>query len=163
MALVLDTNVCLDLLLFNDAGTATLARQLRDGHCRAFRSEATAEEWRRVLGYTLWGLSAQRQTELIAAFAETTIDCNAAAAVDRALPQCRDRDDQKFIQLAAAVPATALISKDRDLLKLAKPCRRRGLFAIFSPVQWSAMTAPEIQNLEVEMAQRRRAGLATGF
>lgn len=163
VALVLDTNVCLDLLLFKDPSTADLVQQLHNGSCRAYRSAATSEEWRRVLGYSVWGLSAQRQRELAAAFAASTLEVAVPADADPALPRCRDKDDQKFLQLAATVPVTALISKDRDLLKLAKPCRRRGLFAVLSPAQWSGMTPAAIDVLEAELAQRRRAGLRAGF
>ncbi len=160
---MLDTNVCLDLLLFKDPSTANLAQALNDGSCHAYRSAATSEEWRRVIGYTLWGLSAQRQEELAAAFAESMLDFAMPADVDPALPRCRDKDDQKFLELAAAVPVTALISKDRDLLKLAKPCRRRGLFAVLSPAQWSGMPPAAIDKLEAELVQRRRSRAIAGF
>jgi predicted nucleic acid-binding protein len=48
------------------------------------------------------------------------------------LPRCRDADDQKFLELAAALPAEALVSKDRALLDLR---RRRLPFAILSPLE----------------------------
>ncbi|MRD73602.1 PIN domain-containing protein [Rhodocyclus tenuis] len=40
------------------------------------------------------------------------------------LPRCRDRDDQKFLVLAARCGADALITRDRELLRLAHPGRR---------------------------------------
>ena len=53
------------------------------------------------------------------------------------LPTCRDPDDQKFLELAQASGAQWLISKDRDLLKLARRTRKAGLFLILKPEQWS--------------------------
>jgi len=36
------------------------------------------------------------------------------------LPVCRDRDDQKFLELAAAAGADCLVTKDRELLALSR-------------------------------------------
>ncbi|MGV3656140.1 MAG: PIN domain-containing protein, partial [Noviherbaspirillum sp.] len=52
------------------------------------------------------------------------------------LPQCRDKDDQKFLELARDAGAAALITKDKALLKLAGKARRAGLFAILTPQAW---------------------------
>ena len=47
------------------------------------------------------------------------------------LPHCSDPDDQKFLELAAAVAADFLVSKDKALLELE---RRPGLgFRIVTP------------------------------
>ena len=61
LRLVLDTNVCLDLLLFKDPKVADLAQQLQRGELIAYRDEATVEEWRRVVAYAVWKLSGERQ------------------------------------------------------------------------------------------------------
>ncbi|MEP7245035.1 MAG: putative toxin-antitoxin system toxin component, PIN family, partial [Gammaproteobacteria bacterium] len=42
-------------------------------------------------------------------------------------PRCRDRDDQHFLALAHHAKADALVSKDKDLLKLK---RRAGKFGV---------------------------------
>jgi predicted nucleic acid-binding protein len=47
-----------------------------------------------------------------------------------ALPRCRDADDQKFLELAAAAGARYLVSKDQALLELAP---RVSLFRIAAP------------------------------
>ncbi|MDF3035905.1 MAG: hypothetical protein K0S28_1179 [Paucimonas sp.] len=46
------------------------------------------------------------------------------------LPKCRDKADQKFLELAHDAEAAILVTKDRDLLKLAKRTARAGLFRI---------------------------------
>ena len=46
------------------------------------------------------------------------------------LPPCRDPDDQKFLELAAGAGADALVTKDRELLRL------RGLpFRVCAPAE----------------------------
>ena len=72
--------------------------------------------------------------------AETAADDTAAsAAIDSPrLPQCSDPDDQKFIELAAACKADALLSKDKQVLKLARKLKKLALYRILSPEQWTA-------------------------
>jgi putative PIN family toxin of toxin-antitoxin system len=135
---VLDTNVLLDLLLFGDPSCAALAAALADGRLQAVCNEECTEEWRRVLAYRIWQLDSERQQALRQAHAELHA-ATQAAPIEPAgmsaeqLPRCRDPDDQKFLQLAADAGAWALLSKDRDLLKLARRCSRLGLFHILPP------------------------------
>jgi uncharacterized protein len=55
-------------------------------------------------------------------------------------PRCSDSDDQKFIDLAWAWPATVLFSRDRAVLKLAKAARGHGL-QITTPERWGLQQA----------------------
>jgi predicted nucleic acid-binding protein len=50
------------------------------------------------------------------------------------LPLCRDPDDQKFLELARDCKASALVTKDRALLELARRKRRPLPFRIVRPV-----------------------------
>ncbi len=144
---VLDTNVCLDLLLFADPSCAALAAALADGRLQAVCNDECAEEWRRVLGYRIWQLDFERQQTLRQAHAKLhkPMEAVETASINAdKLPRCCDPDDQKFLQLAANAGAWALVSKDRDLLKLARRCARLGLFhilppAAFAEAQWPAL------------------------
>jgi predicted nucleic acid-binding protein len=49
------------------------------------------------------------------------------------LPRCSDPDDQKFLALAAAAGAAALVSKDRAVLKLRRRCAP--WFRILTPAE----------------------------
>jgi predicted nucleic acid-binding protein len=60
------------------------------------------------------------------------------------LPVCKDRDDQKFLELAYASQADTLITKDKALLKLARKTLRSQLFRIFSPESWLASYVPKL-------------------
>lgn len=61
------------------------------------------------------------------------------------LPRCRDADDQKFMELAARCAADLLLTRDRELLRLARSRRRPPPFAILVPeeaaVRLAATTA----------------------
>ncbi|QOW20275.1 PIN domain-containing protein [Lysobacter ciconiae] len=141
--IVLDTNVCLDLLLFDDPGVATLAQALLSGRLIAVANADTRAEWRRVLAYPVLRLDPRRQGELIDSFDALVADVAAAPAAARSmtadppLPRCSDPDDQKFLELTRDAGARWLLSRDRDLLVLAKRCRRLGLFSVMTPHAWS--------------------------
>ena len=57
------------------------------------------------------------------------------------LPRCQDRDDQKFLELAARAGADLLVSKDKALLKLRG--RTRLGFEIVKPAAASARLVPD--------------------
>jgi predicted nucleic acid-binding protein len=53
------------------------------------------------------------------------------------LPRCKDRDDQKFLELAARCEANLLVSKDKALLRLRG--RTTLGFKILKPAEASAL------------------------
>jgi len=129
--LVLDTNVVLDLLHFDDATARPLRHALEAGRVRCAVSDATLGEWQRVLAYPEFALDAARQAELLERYRSLALPGSAAA--DTALPRCTDPDDQKFLELAAAVHAQGLVSKDRAVLKLRRRCAPQ--FRIMNPAE----------------------------
>ena len=58
-----------------------------------------------------------------------------AAADAVALPRCKDRDDQKFLELARDGSADWLVTSDKALLKLARRRKLAHLFRILTPDQ----------------------------
>lgn len=121
--MVLDTNVWLDWLVFDDVGVAPIKAAVRSGHAQVFIAAECEDELKRVLGYTLSGrtLRADQQAAALAqcrAIA-TLVAPNMAAHAIEALPHCADPDDQKFLELARDCRADLLITKDGDLLALA--------------------------------------------
>ena len=138
---VLDTNVCLDLFVFRDPRWQALQAALVAGDIVAVTREDCRREWQLVLEYphlplddTSRNASAAEFDRLIRCLDATELSVRASAA----LPLCRDRDDQKFLELARDAGATLLITKDKALLKLAKRTARAGLFRIVSPEIWQA-------------------------
>ena len=134
---VLDTNVVLDWLLFRDAGVARLAGLLQAGrlywHATALmRSELASVLPRRQ--FLPWSPDCEH---ILSVFDRIAMVCEEPHSVDGPTGRlrCRDPDDQKFIDLAVAVGAQWLLSKDRALLALAKPARAHGV-QVLTPAQW---------------------------
>lgn len=137
---VLDTNVCLDLFLFNDPQSAALHVAMREGVIQAVTRADCRAEWLRVLGYPQVPVSDQARPAVEAAFdalVQQLPDELATPAAHMRLPRCADPDDQMFLELAQASGARWLVSKDNELLKLAPRCAREGLFWIGLPQAWS--------------------------
>lgn len=133
---VLDTNICLDLLLYRDAGCRELADALAAGRWHAVSRADCRDEWLHVLRYPQFRVDEAQYVQLVHAFDALMQPWLRDQEAMAELPVCRDPDDQKFIELAWQARATALVSKDKDVLKLARRARRRGLFAIVSPQGW---------------------------
>ncbi len=136
--IVLDTNVCLDLLLFEDPRANVLATALRTGAVVAVIDAGCRDEWLRVLGYPALRLEDTHRAALVAAFDALMHPVDALRRGGKPPPRCMDPDDQKFLHLAYDSGARWLLSRDRHLLVLASRCRRDGLFEILTPQAWAA-------------------------
>ena len=131
--LVLDTHVWLDWLAFDDASVSPLKAAVARGRAELYMDGACEAELERVLGYPIGRKVPEKALQagrLAEARRLSQAPKRALTEAERAaLPRCRDRDDQKFLELAAAAEADALVTKDRALLELA----RRAPFCIVSP------------------------------
>ena len=132
LRLVLDTNVWLDWLVFNDDGLTSVRAMVNAGTAEIIIDADCDAELVRVLDYPLqnWTLDKAAQDACIKQF--RSISHSVITPASSGLPACRDPDDQKFLELASGAAAHCLITKDRALLKLAKG--RYGLpFHIVTP------------------------------
>jgi putative PIN family toxin of toxin-antitoxin system len=118
--LVIDTNIVLDLLVFEDLAQATLRDAVQQGQVVWLATQAMRDELARVLVYPQVArrllarhLPAQ---EVLVQFDNRSRRVLPAA---RAPVRCRDPDDQIFIDLAVAHRAE-LLSKDAMVLRLRK-------------------------------------------
>ncbi|AYQ28035.1 MULTISPECIES: putative toxin-antitoxin system toxin component, PIN family [unclassified Polaromonas] len=118
--IVLDTNIVLDVFVFNDTAAQPLQQALEAGELDWLATQAMRDELERVLAYpqiiprlAFYELSA---AEVLAAFDRHVrlTEVPAKAGVT-----CSDADDQKFIDLAVAAKAV-LLSKDRAVTSMAK-------------------------------------------
>ena len=130
--LVLDTNVCLDLFVFRDPRCAQLQAALREGAVEAVTRADCRNEWLRVLDYPNLPLDETTKQQATEAF-DQLIVCIAPDIRTTPLPLCRDKDDQKFLEIARDASAQCLVTKDKALLKLAGKLARSGLFRITRP------------------------------
>lgn len=131
---VLDTNVCLDLFVFASPRIMLLRDLLADDCIRAVTRADCRDEWLRVLAYPALGLNLPSRAAASARYDASCrfVDAVFATPVD-GLPRCRDPDDQKFLELAHASGAAALLTRDAALLALARRTERAGLFRILAP------------------------------
>jgi putative PIN family toxin of toxin-antitoxin system len=133
MRLVLDTQVWLDWLVFDDPSVAPIRAALAADRAEVFIDPSCLAELERALGYPL----GKRSVDVPACLAACLGICKLTEkSFDLPqLPRCRDVDDQKFLELAAAVRADCLITRDRALLALAK---RKLAFLILPPARFFA-------------------------
>ena len=144
--LVLDTNIWLDWLVFDDASAAPLRAAHAAGAVEIVTDAACIEELRRVLGYRLRKAvldDAAREVALqLCRGIANVLDVDAQAPSSPVpLPLCRDTDDQKFLELARAARADYLITKDRDLLELARRKYAHTGFRILTLPAFNALLA----------------------
>lgn len=118
--IVLDTNIVLDLLVFDDPATPPLKDALAARRLQWIATPAMREELARVLAYPhIVSRLAYYQLgieEVLAAFDQQV---QMVETAPRASCVCKDPDDQKFIDLAQAHRAM-LLSKDHAVLRLRK-------------------------------------------
>jgi putative PIN family toxin of toxin-antitoxin system len=126
---VLDTNIVLDVFVFNDAAAQPLKKALEAGEVDWLATQAMRDELERVLAYpqivprlAFYELNAG---DVLAAFDRHARLTEVAA---KAAVTCSDADDQKFIDLAVAAKAL-LLSKDRHVLSMRKRLLALGIRA----------------------------------
>jgi putative PIN family toxin of toxin-antitoxin system len=117
LRVVLDTNVLVSALILKGRLSA-LIDLWRSGRITPVLSRETFDEFRRVLAYPKFSLSAREihgiLQEDILPFFEVVEEVVPVAGV------CRDPDDDKFLACAATAKATYLVSGDKDLCSLGK-------------------------------------------
>jgi predicted nucleic acid-binding protein len=132
--LVLDTNVVLDWVAFDDARVQPIASAIERGALRAATSGACLAELRRALGYAQVKLDAAAQALAFERYlAHATLFEVPETAAAAGLPLCEDPDDQKFLELAWHARASHLLTRDKALLKLAPRVAQTGRFVVLAP------------------------------
>jgi len=143
LRVVLDTNVWLDWLVFDDPSVAPIKAMAAAGHAGVFLTADCEAELERALGYDLSGRSVDVEACMVRCRAVARrVDTSAEGG---SLPACRDRDDQKFLEAALAARAGFLVTKDHALLDLAK---RVTQFRIVLPAEF-ARVAREAAGAEI--------------
>lgn len=140
---VLDTNVALDLLWFDDPRTRPLAAALEGGHARLLSAPSLRDELARQLRSARLARWARAPEQAAAALQRYDSWCHRGAYATEPPParrpalRCSDTDDQVFIDLALCNGARWLLSRDHALLKLARHAWPWGL-RIATPAAWLA-------------------------
>ena len=122
---VVDTNVALDLLIFSDPRTAPLRTLLAQGRLDWIATQVMRDELERVLAYphivSRMDFYRVDAAQVLAAF---DAQARLVDIAPRVTYVCKDADDQKFIDLAAAHRAI-LLSKDKAVI-----CMRKRLLTL---------------------------------
>ena len=140
---VLDTNTVLDWLVFRDPAARVLAREIEADRITWLASPAMRREFDRVLpreALARWQPDAAAAAAAWARHARLEPAEPPAGAL-----QCRDPDDQFFIDLALHRRCTWLLTRDRALLELARRAMPWGVL-VLTPQAWlggRSVPAPE--------------------
>jgi putative PIN family toxin of toxin-antitoxin system len=123
---VFDTNVLLDLFVFNDFRAIHLKQALLDKKIDAIATPRTLEEFADVLSRPLFSLTTVDQKKILQQWTSL-----ARILDDKSIVQspwkCQDPDDQVFLDLAYTARPCTLISKDNEVLKFANTALTDGV------------------------------------
>jgi putative PIN family toxin of toxin-antitoxin system len=127
---VLDTNVCLDWLIFDDPRTARLALAVQSSRVDWIASPSMRAEFSRVLSYKAIRHRVSSVAEVLDRYdswSRTTSEPGLTASHGLV---CEDPDDQTFIDLALEHRATWLFSRDQMVCRLAPQAALLGVVIV---------------------------------
>jgi putative PIN family toxin of toxin-antitoxin system len=124
---VIDTNIVLDIWVYQDPATPSLLNALEQGTLQWLATPPMREELLRVLDYP----HIAKRREIAELSAEAVLaHFDGLAKIQAIAPKapyvCKDEDDQQFIDLAVAHQAL-LLSKDKQVLRLTNRLARLGV------------------------------------
>jgi putative PIN family toxin of toxin-antitoxin system len=132
--LVLDTNVVLDWLVFEDPRINSLRRDIEARAAVILTHSLAHQELQRVLAYPTLKLGPAQQSRIFehyVTFCESVVMppgfTRDNLLLPKNFPRCRDRDDQFWFALSLHAKVDALISRDKKVVKLAKRAATFGI------------------------------------
>jgi putative PIN family toxin of toxin-antitoxin system len=133
MRLVLDSNCVLALWVFGDPALSSLRQACEGARFTLLCNDACLVELERVLAYPVFKLVPEQAAAILATYRARVEMVPGQSVPAFRLPICKDRDDQKFLELARDGKADVLLSRDKALLKLTRKAVLRGRFALLTP------------------------------
>ena len=125
--LVLDTNIVLDWLVFRDPSSAALGRAILAERAHWYASQSMRDELEQVLTRPAVFSRLTDLDAILSVWDRWVRPIAPACAMPPPALRCTDPDDQKFIDLALQMGTATLLSRDRAVLRLARPARLRGV------------------------------------
>ena len=145
--IVLDTNIWLDWLVFDDTGIHRIRQLQEAGHVEILIDAPCEAEFAEVITrkFQKKTLDAQARAAALAHIRRLTtrIDAQLPPPERARLPRCKDPDDQKFLELAFAGAADVLITKDRALLDIFRRRKKQ----VGRTVSFKILTPEEFEEL----------------
>lgn len=120
---VLDTNIVLDILLFKDTKVQPLSEAIAADNILPIGHLDTYFEFADVVSRPMFQLSDSQIDQLLHEWVKLHVVYLEPLSTDLF---CRDRDDNKFFNLAQVTGAEYLISKDKKVLKARGKAKRFG-------------------------------------
>lgn len=114
--IVFDTNVLLDLFVFNDFRALHLKQALIEGKITALATQKTIGEFADVISRPLFRLDEAQQEQIRSQWQSLARVMDDEKLI-KAPWVCLDPDDQVFLDLAYTAKPCALISKDNAVLR----------------------------------------------
>jgi uncharacterized protein len=136
--LVLDTNVVIDWLVFDDPYMAAFREAVLRRKITVLTQSHALEELRRVLAYPALKLDEARRSVIFRQYLERTVEFPAGEdgeteAMPKGCRRCRDPVDAPFLSLAWRSRADALVSRDNEVLVLKRRAARFGFRILTVP------------------------------
>lgn len=124
---VLDTNVLLDILLFEDPNVQLIHFALQSGKIAAVGHFDSFYELADVISRPIFNLTESQQNKILQSWVQLHYLYRLELPAES---YCKDQDDDKFFNLAKAVGAKFLLSKDKKVLKAKGKAKRFGCLVI---------------------------------
>ena len=120
---VIDTNVVMDFIHFNDVNTAPIFQAIQEHRIQVLAHRAAFVELYDVLSRPIFKADPQSIEPTLAAWLE---HCVLESSPLESTSYCKDSDDDKFFELAKVAGAQVLLSKDKLVFKARHRARRFG-------------------------------------
>lgn len=124
--MVLDTNVLLDLYVYQDPRTQLLQSAIDLKKFELLTCTQAMTELADVLAREKFGLRADRQQAILKDWSQRS-QLMKDEEIARAPWRCKDKADQMFLDMAWTARPCALLSKDLQVLKFAKRALKEGV------------------------------------
>lgn len=138
---VIDTNVLLDWLVFDEPSVRPLSAALAASALTWVATQAMLDELADVLTRPLPERWDGRRADAMVRAASNCMLLPAMPMAPAGALWCTDPDDQKFIDFALARPARYLFTRDKALLRLARRAASRGVL-VLTPAAWARAPGP---------------------
>jgi putative PIN family toxin of toxin-antitoxin system len=123
---VFDTNVLLDIFVFNDFRAIQLKQALLSGLIKAPTSPKTLAEFADVIARPLFSLGQEEQKRILMQW-QALVYLVSDESLTLSPWRCQDPDDQVFLDLAYNFRPCILLSKDNEVLKFAVNAAKGGV------------------------------------
>lgn len=126
-AIILDTNVILDIFYFKDPVSLGLWKYIGDNQLKITFSASTLNEAELILRRAVFDLGEDQCLEIEGILAERSLK---AEPTETSPCKCKDKEDQKLLDLAVNISPALIVTKDKRVLKCGKKLKARNVMIV---------------------------------